>query len=146
MTQPSIPNQGKIAAQSLDRTAPTSGLVPFAMRATIVAIVIVGAISAFLPDLQSLKQILRGEVKRALQNEAVRIRLTGIVTNNPAVHWRMSLIEESRGNFDLAVTEIELAIGLLELHSASKVVIDRYAGRLKELKEKSSVRLPSAGG
>jgi len=146
MTQPGIPHQGEIDAQSPDQTAPKSGLVSFALRATIVAIVIAGAISAFLPDIQSLKQVLRGEVKRALQNESVRIRLTGIATNNPAVHWRMSLIEESRGNFDLAVTEIELAIGLLELHSANKAVIDRYDGRLKELERKSVARQTAAGG
>lgn len=132
--------------RSPDRAASSSGLVPFALRATIVAVVIAAAISTFLPDVQSLKSVVQGEAKRALQNESIRVRLMGLFTNNPAVHWQMSLIEERKGDLAIAITEIELAIGLLELHSADKAVIDRYAARLKELETKSAGKQPGAGG
>ena len=136
MSQPTISPGGENAAQSKDRATPASGLVPFALRATIVAIAIAGAISALLPDISPTIESL----KRALREESVRVRLTGLLTNNPAVHWKMSQIEEGKGNLTTATTEIELAIGLLELHSANKDVVARYTSRLKELQTKSSAK------
>jgi hypothetical protein len=132
---------GEPISQSNEQSAPSSGLVPFALRAMIIAIAIAGAISALLPDIRPSIESL----KRALREESVRVRLTGLLTNNPAVHWRMSQIEEGKGNLATAIIEIELAIGLLELHSANKAVVDRYSNRLKELQAKSVAKHPVAG-
>jgi hypothetical protein len=144
MNQPTISPKEEYAARPEDRATPTSGLVPFALRATIVAIVIAGTISALLPEVPDFRPRIES-IKRALREESVRVRLTGLLTNNPAVHWRMSQIEEGKGNLATAIIEIELAIGLLELHSANKSVVDRYSNRLKELQAKSAANKPVMG-
>ncbi len=134
MNQAIAPQKGEHNPPGQGSPVPSSGLVPFALRAMIVAIAIAGAIAALLPDIRPSIESL----KRALREESVRVRLTGLLTNNPAVHWRMSQIEEGKGNLANAIIEIELALGLLELHSANKSVVDRYSNRLKELQAKSS--------
>jgi hypothetical protein len=57
----------------------------------------------------------------------------------------MAEIYESKGDFSEASTEIELAIGLLELHSARQAVIDRYSERLLSLKTKATAKQSDAG-
>lgn len=141
MNQASVAPTGEHNPGTQDSPSPSSGLVPFALRAMIIAIAIAGAISALLPDIRPSIESL----KRALREESARVRLTGLLTNNPAVHWRMSQIEEGKGNLATAIIEIELAIGLLELHSANKTVVDRYSNRLKELQAKFAAKHPATG-
>jgi hypothetical protein len=75
-------------------------------------------------------------IRDALREDRARLRLRGFFTNNPAVHYRISLIEEQQGRLETAVDEIELAVGLLELHSSDRAAKDRYAARLQDLKRK----------
>ena len=120
----------------------TNGIGALALRTLVVSIVIALALSAVFPD---IGQSLKGLVKQAKKDEQVRLRLTGFLTQNPAVHWRMAEIYESKGDFSEASTEIELAIGLLELHSARQAVIDRYSERLLSLKTKATAKQSDAG-
>ena len=90
-------------------------------------------------DTQSLKTRLQN----AVREEKTRVRLKGLLTNNPAVHLRVSIMEEEKGNIPTAIEEIELAIGLLELHSADRAAKDRYVARLQELKRKLPPAQPS---
>jgi len=54
-------------------------------------------------------------------------------TTNRAVHWRISLIEERKNNLKAAIDEIELALGLLKLHSANSAIKERDLARLQDL-------------
>jgi len=89
-------------------------------------------------DIQPIKSKLR----KALSEERTRIRLKGLLTTNPAVNYRVSLIEENKGNLEAAIDEIELALGLLELHSADRATKDKYVSRLQELKRKLGAQVP----
>ena len=55
---------------------------------------------------------------------------------------KVSHLREEAGDIKGAVMELELAIGLLELHSADKVVRSRYETRLDQLRKK--LPLPEA--
>lgn len=121
--------------------------VSFAVKSAIFSAVFAGVFSvgliitlgAIVPDAYTLKEsvsALKDYFRTELQRDKTRIRFTGLVTNNPAVHYKISLLEEEKGNLGGAIEEIELAIGLLEMHSADKSVRDRYARRLDELKRK----------
>jgi hypothetical protein len=79
-------------------------------------------------------------LKTELRKEKTRLRLVGLFTPNPQVHYRVSYIDEQFGNLKGAIDEIDLAIGLLELHGADKSVRDRYARRLEELRKKAEVK------
>jgi hypothetical protein len=83
-------------------------------------------------DMRAVKESLR----KPFQDERARLRLKGLFTTNPAVHYKMSLLEEQRGRIGDAIEELELGIGLLELHSADKAVKERFIQRLNALKAK----------
>lgn len=74
-----------------------------------------------------------------LAKEKTRIRIKGLFTTNPYVHWKVSLISESEGNIAGAVEEMELALGLLEIRSAEQSVRQRYETRTLELQRKLAV-------
>ena len=107
--------------------------------------VVVIAINFVTPDFEDIKQSLR-DVKQSLRkefrSEVTRIRLIGFFTTNPAVHMRESQIAERKGNIADAIDEIELALGLLELHSTDKEAKQRYLTRLAELKKKQELKQP----
>lgn len=54
---------------------------------------------------------------------------------NPYVLWRLSLVEEEKGNFKKASVLIEAAIGLMEMNGASDKALKKYQDRLEKLKE-----------
>jgi hypothetical protein len=68
-------------------------------------------------------------------NEKNAIILLGLI-QNPAALEKASIISEKKDRFDRAIVEMELAIGLLELHTASPNILARYKNRLKHLQSK----------
>lgn len=138
---------GTSDATSPANDVPSGGLntvvrdLVFLFLKTVVVVLAIGmAISYFLPDSDQFLDAfyyksnkLKGDVKAALRDETVRVRLRGLLTQNPAVHWTEADILEQRGDLATAAQEIQFAIGLLELHSADKAVLQRYQQRLKDL-------------
>ena len=131
-----------MAEPEANSTTPEPGnpYVAFAIKtAIVVTIVAVGTVltASFLMDSVDLDP-LKASLKKTFREEKTRLRLRGLLTTNPAVHYKMSTILEQGGDIPQAIEEIELGIGLLELHSAEKSVRDRYAQRLTGLKSKLS--------
>ena len=89
---------------------------------------------------------IRAKLRAALNDEKTMVRLKGLLTTNPATHYRVSVIEENSGNVTAAIEEIELAIGLLEIHNADRAAKEKYAMRLQELKRKLEMPKPSTLG
>jgi hypothetical protein len=121
-------------------------LVHFTIKSVILTAVLcaglvisAGAIVTGL-DLRNRSKGVGEWLKSHVQRDKTRIRLVGLLTTNPQVHFRVSLIDEEAGNIGKAIDEIELAIGLLELHRAEKSVIDRYQRRLDALKQKAPAK------
>ena len=79
---------------------------------------------------------LRDKLRATLSDEKTRVRLKGLLTTNPAVHYRVAAIEERDGNVVAAIEDIELALGLLEMHGADRATKEKYTSRLQELKRK----------
>jgi len=80
-------------------------------------------------------EVLRNKVGSLYQNEIYRIRILGLITYNPAVHYRASLLKEKSGDIRGAVEEMELALGLLSRDSADTEVKQSYKNRLAALKK-----------
>lgn len=120
------------SAKQEPRGSVTDGLLGFTVRAIVVAVVLVGGLAALMPDLRAVAD----SIKREVRQEHTRLRLMGLLTTNPQVHMRVSYIKENSGDIKGAIDEIDLAIGLLELHSSDKAAKDRYRQRLEELKAK----------
>ena len=70
------------------------GVLDFAAKAFIAGAVIVGAVGFILPDTEELK----ARVKKEIRRPETRIRLIGLLTSNPQVHWRISGIRENDGD------------------------------------------------
>lgn len=57
--------------------------------------------------------------------------------DNPEALYMVSEYWEEQKKYDNAIREMRLAIGLLEMHNANQMVIDRYKKRLAELRMKN---------
>lgn len=66
------------------------------------------------------------------QNEVVQIYLKGAI-QNPAALWRSSVIHEEHEKYTQAILDMELAIGLLEMHRAPDEMKKAYKDRLSHL-------------
>ncbi len=73
-----------------------------------------------------------------LFSEGVQIRLKGFFSANPAAHYRLASMYEQKGAISAAILEMELAVGLLEMHSSEKAVLARYLKRLNDLRDKEA--------
>ena len=92
-------------------------------------------IAGFLCDkaIRHSKRTDQDYIVATFKNERTKLYILSLV-QNPAVLFKTSEIAEREGALDSAIRDIELAIGLLELHGADKQVIKRYNARLDMLK------------
>jgi len=106
------------------------------------------AILESLVNTVKLQPIKEG-IRKAARDEKTRVRLTGLLTHNPAVHYRVAAIEEAKGNLEAAIVEIELALGLLEVNVVDRATREKYQSRLEDLKRKQKAQpewtKPSSG-
>ena len=121
-----------------------STFLGFVIRAAVVtAIIALGIVYVIDSVVETASEYVdtgavKTKLRRIFQDEKTKVRLKGLFTSNPAVHYRVSLIDEREGRLASAIEEIELAIGLLELHSSDKAVRERYTTRLQELRRKQA--------
>lgn len=105
------------------------------------AFILIYIIYLFLPSLPDVDQLndLKAKLQKQFRNEQARIQLTGLLTTNPYVYWRVSEIMEQKGDIERAIEQMQLAIGLFELHPSDKEARQRYAARLKKLQKKAAL-------
>jgi hypothetical protein len=125
---------------STDEARAGPNYIGFAIKtAIVVAIVSVALVFVIngIVDAVDMPQI-KESLRKPLQDERTRLRLRGLLTTNPAVHYKMAALYEERGDMRQAIEEIELGIGLLELHNGDRSARDRFAQRLSALKVKAA--------
>lgn len=113
---------------------------PLAVK-TIVILIIIGVFLDFLlPDFSRIKMEVstgvarfKAQVDKNLKDERTKLYVLSFV-QNPAALQKTSEIAEREGKIDSAIRDMELAIGLLEMHNADKQVIKRYYERVAKLK------------
>ncbi len=98
-------------------------------------------------DLWRLKEWTRNKLSRmqpgtSLRSDAARLRLTGALTRDAEVHYRMSLEEERDGNIEKALDEIELGLGIAELHPQDRAHLARFQERRQQLLQKLAAYSP----
>lgn len=104
-------------------------LVMFTLK-TAITLVLLGIFLGFtLPDFSEIK----GGIKKNFKDERAKLYMLSFI-RNPAALYKTSEIEARNGKFGNAKRDLELAIGLLEMHGADTQVITRYSDRLEELK------------
>jgi len=79
--------------------------------------------------------ILAPDMPKIQESEKNKLILLGFV-QNPFVLWRLSVLQEEKGNLKNATTYMEAAIGLMEMHGASDKSLKKYKDRLNELSPK----------
>ena len=105
-------------------------LVVFAVKVVIFFAVLAIALHVMLPSFDELDQ----SMKRLLTDRN-KLLLLGLV-QNPVALYKASEIAEKQGFIDVARRDMELAIGLVEMHGADKQVLKRYYDRLESLKKR----------
>lgn len=112
----------------------------FASKAVIIALVLGLFSELLLPDsaeikadLAQQKAAIKDRLVRTFGNEGAKLYILSFV-QNPAALQKTSELAERNGQLESAMRNMELAIGLLEMHNADKQVIKRYNERLDKLK------------
>jgi len=82
-------------------------------------------ISFLLPDLSSLKKL------ETDQNKYIALSFI----QNPRILLELSKSHEAKGHINSSIRDINVAIGLLELHNANKETMNFYNSRLIHLKK-----------
>ena len=100
----------------------------FFVKSLIVVAMIFGGIYFLIPDAKVFKGL------ETDQNKYIALTLI----QNPRILWKMSETDESKGNLQNAIRDMEVAIGLLEMHGARLEVLQTYQNRLQALENKKT--------
>jgi len=100
----------------------------FFVKSLIVVAMIFGGIYFLIPDAKVFKGL------ETDQNKYIALTLI----QNPRILWKMSETDESKGNLPNAIRDMEVAIGLLEMHGARLEVLQTYQNRLQALENKKT--------
>jgi hypothetical protein len=100
----------------------------FFVKSLIVVAMIFGGMYFLMPDARVFKGL------ETDQNKYIALTLI----QNPRILWKMSETDESKGNLPNATRDMEVAIGLLEMHGARLEVLQTYQNRLQALENKKT--------
>jgi len=100
----------------------------FFVKSLIVVAMIFGGMYFLMPDARVFKGL------ETDQNKYIALTLI----QNPRILWKMSETDESKGNLPNAIRDMEVAIGLLEMHGARLEVLQTYQNRLQTLENKKN--------
>ena len=100
----------------------------FFVKSLVVVAMIFGGIYFLIPDARVFKGL------ETDQNKYIALTLI----QNPRILWKMSETDESKGNLPNAIRDMEVAIGLLEMHGARLEVLQIYQNRLQALENKKA--------
>ncbi len=100
----------------------------FFVKSLIVVAMIFGGMYFLIPDARVFKGL------ETDQNKYIALTLI----QNPRILWKMSETDESKGNLPNAIRDMEVAIGLLEMHGACLEVLQTYQNRLQALENKKT--------
>ncbi|MDH4127183.1 MAG: hypothetical protein OEV44_00405 [Spirochaetota bacterium] len=123
--------------KEVNKKKPGLGLLGY--HSSKVAITVIGVIIIFWVGsifansiISNTINILQNKIDHGISKmkETDRLRLLGLLTHNPEVHYQWSLYQERNGKIKEAVQEMELAMGLIEPDK------ELYRDRLKKLKNK----------
>jgi hypothetical protein len=95
----------------------------FITKVIVVAVAVGGLISLLTPNTDKLSRF---------DTPANRLVALSFV-QNPEALYMISEMRESDNRIDLAIREMRLAIGLLEMHNADAATLKRYRDRLNQL-------------
>ena len=122
---------------SENSTSSKKTVLIFSIKLTIGLLAIFTFFNILLPDYSDIHNFIASRndlIAKKINEKQNKFYLLGLI-QNPAALYRSSEVHESSGNLDNAIRDMDLAIGLLELHSASPTVIERYTKRLNALKK-----------
>ena len=128
---------------NMPEISPTSNktILSFTIKLSIILLFIFTFFNILLPDFSDIHSFISSKnkiISEKINEKQNQFYLLGLI-QNPAALYRSSEVHESTGRLDKAIRDMDLAIGLLELHGASPTVIERYAKRLNSLnKQKDS--------
>ena len=118
-------NSNDPEAKSADSTIDISkGLPNFIIKTFLIVFSVTFALSALIPEFPKIPETERN-----------KLLLLSFI-QSPYVLWRLSVIEEEKGDVKNAITYMEAAISLMEMNGASEGSLKKYIDRLTKLSKK----------
>lgn len=113
----------------MEENSSRASLKQFAIKVAISLGLVAVFLNIVLPDFSALNK----SISKTLEQEKSKIILASFI-QNPVALYKLSEFDEKDGKIGKAILEIELAIGLLEMHGASASTISKYQERIAFLK------------
>ena len=113
-------------------------IIGFSVKAVILVFLISLGLKWVTPGFRDAIGERTSKLARELARDETRIILTGFFVSNPAVHWKISEFREKQFDYKRAQEEMELALGLFDLHRGDPEARQRYTRRLEELKKSAA--------
>lgn len=118
-------NSNDSEVKSTDSTIDISkGLPNFIIKTFLIVFSVTFALSALVPEFPKIPETERN-----------KLLLLSFI-QSPYVLWRLSVIEEEKGDVKNAITYMEAAISLMEMNGASEGSLKKYNDRLTKLSKK----------
>ena len=112
-----------------DANAVSQALLLFVCKITVLFVLSGLFFIIMMPDLSGVKFSLT----KIFSEEKTKILMLSFI-QNPEVLYKLSEIAERNGSTSGAIRDVELAIGLLEMHGADRRIVERYSDRAIKLK------------
>lgn len=113
----------------MDENNEKNSLKQFALKMAIGLGLVIVFMNLVLPDFSALNK----SISKTLEQEKNKIILASFI-QNPVALSKLSEFDEKDGKISKAILDIELAIGLLEMHGAAPATIAKYQERITYLK------------
>lgn len=110
-------------------------MIRFFAKAAIIVFLVSLGFKWVAPDFRQGVNDRLTKLAQEVGRDQTRIVLTGFLVGNPAVYWKLSEMQEQKYEYERAQENMELALGLLEMHGADQEVRRRYGARLEHLRE-----------
>ena len=109
-------------------------IVDFILRVGVVVLALTFAISwlvdTYIPGADKIKEI----TQKVISNREAKLRIDGLISNNPRVSYELSVIREQKNDFAGATDEMIVALGILERTGARAEVMEPYKRRLDAMR------------
>jgi hypothetical protein len=116
-----------------------SSILNFTLKIGVIFLFFIILIDLIFPDYSDIHNYIASKnkiVADRINEKQNQFYLLGLI-QNPVALYKSSEVHENNGRLDNAIRDMELALGLLEMHGSNQILIEKFKTRLNSLKKHS---------
>lgn len=116
-----------------------SSVLNFTLKIGVIFLLFSILIDIIFPDYSDIQNFIASKnkiVADRINEKQNQFYLLGLI-QNPIALYKSSEVHENSGRLDKAIRDMELALGLLEMHGSNQILIEKFKTRLNSLNKQS---------